>query len=862
MVTALQGTTAQCEFCAIRTSATSLGQQGFTGSSRHIPSACQVGDLPEIHALCISHNHMDHMDEKTLKELAKKMPNIQCFVPAGDRMIMQKFGFKDIQELKWWQAAEETVKGLSVTFTPASHWSGRGAMDRNCSLWGSFVLQFGQHSAFFAGDTGYQDRIFKDIEQLIDLTFLGQNFGPFSLSAIPIGCYEPREVFSVQHACPSEAVIIHQEVRSKLSVGIHWGAFRMTTREPPEDLREAMEEARQRRQNVAEFRTIKVGEKICWPLPPAAAHLFCKFCKSTTQPAGHERCGGNSLSAAASAGRCSHASAYVRSRASRAQRSRRSGQQAGAGESLLGRLWWGPEATKEDRDAAIEPSETVGPEPLRRSLLTASAACSCRWWRSAAPTPCCCTRTLSAFGYGHLTWEWQAGLRSPLYPGAFALLFKLLQLAGADSRLAVAKLPRLLQACLAAVADFYLYRFSRRVAAAAQWALICQLLNWFTLYTAPRTLSNCVEWLLTTVGLYYYPWPEAQSRKAQWKFALAVAAACALRPTSAVPWLMLCLWHAARSRRRLGRLLALYGATGLLVLAVSGLADKHYYGRWTLSQLNFLHYNLLSDIGSFYGVHPWHWYITQGIPAILGPHLPLYLYASYQSWRQRRRVETALTLLVIWTLYVYSHAPPHPAASWPTRSSASCSRCCADDAPVRPLPQRARPRPAQSRCCLPLLPGHPAALYFCLIHQRGPLDAVNHLGKDAELRLTRTGVPAHLDPDLHFLFLAPCHSTPLYSHLHSNVSTRTLDCSPNWRDQPGYVEEQEAFYSDPAGFASRLLDTERRPSHILLFDSLLPRLRGLLETRGFTLRKKFFNSHFEDGRRSHYLLLFCRSDWV
>ncbi|PAA65696.1 hypothetical protein BOX15_Mlig033772g1, partial [Macrostomum lignano] len=580
--------------------------------------------------------------------------------------------------------------------------------------------------------------------------------------------------------------------------------------------------------------------------------------------------GGNSLSAAASAGRCSHASAYVRSRASRAQRSRRSGQQAGAGESLLGRLWWGPEATKEDRDAAIEPSETVGPEPLRRSLLTerglflSLVAFRCanalllhthfvpdEFWQSVE------VAHRSAFGYGHLTWEWQAGLRSPLYPGAFALLFKLLQLAGADSRLAVAKLPRLLQACLAAVADFYLYRFSRRVAGqrAAQWALICQLLNWFTLYTAPRTLSNCVEWLLTTVGLYYYPWPEAQSRKAQWKFALAVAAACALRPTSAVPWLMLCLWHAARSRRRLGRLLALYGATGLLVLAVSGLADKHYYGRWTLSQLNFLHYNLLSDIGSFYGVHPWHWYITQGIPAILGPHLPLYLYASYQSWRQRRRVETALTLLVIWTLYVYSflaHKEFRFVFPLLPLMMHQCGLCLSELGPAL------RKAAVACLCCL----GIPAALYFCLIHQRGPLDAVNHLGKDAELRLTRTGVPAHLDPDLHFLFLAPCHSTPLYSHLHSNVSTRTLDCSPNWRDQPGYVEEQEAFYSDPAGFASRLLDTERRPSHILLFDSLLPRLRGLLETRGFTLRKKFFNSHFEDGRRSHYLLLFCRSDWV
>uniref|UniRef100_A0A1I8F7S4 Mannosyltransferase n=1 Tax=Macrostomum lignano TaxID=282301 RepID=A0A1I8F7S4_9PLAT len=648
--------------------------------------------------------------------------------------------------------------------------------------------------------------------------------------------------FSVQHALSSEAVIIHQEVRQQTGL-----------LQPPEDLRrshgggEAEAAERGGVPHHQSWRENLLAAAACRRPPPSRPVMSGG--------------GGNSLSAAASAGRCcSHASAYVRSRpVGRSARApiRPAGRRRGvsARPAVVG-----PEATKEDRDAAIEPSETVGPEPLRRSLLTrarpvpvaggvplrqrpaaAHALCADEFWQSVE------VAHRSAFGYGHLTWEWQAGLRSPLYPGAFALLFKLLQLAGADSRLAVAKLPRLLQACLAAVADFYLYRFSRRVAAAAQWALICQLLNWFTLYTAPRTLSNCVEWLLTTVGLYYYPWPEAQSRKAQWKFALAVAAACALRPTS--------------RRRRLGRLLALYGATGLLVLAVSGLADKHYYGRWTLSQLNFLHYNLLSDIGSFYGVHPWHWYITQGIPAILGPHLPLYLYASYQSWRQRRRVETALTLLVIWTLYVYSHAPPTPQLPGPQGVPLRVPAAAADDAPVRPLPQRARPALRKAAvaclCCL----GIPAALYFCLIHQRGPLDAVNHLGKDAELRLTRTGVPAHLDPDLHFLFLAPCHSTPLYSHLHS--------------------KPLGLWTARPTGGTSRATSRSRRPStatppasppacwtraaavaHPAVRLALLPRLRGLLETRGFTLRKKFFNSHFEDGRRSHYLLLFCRSDWV
>lgn len=53
---------------------------------------------------------------------------------------------------------------------------------------------------WFAGDTGYCG-VFKEI---------GQKYGPFDLSAIPIGAYEPRYFMKPQHIDPAEAVQIHQ----------------------------------------------------------------------------------------------------------------------------------------------------------------------------------------------------------------------------------------------------------------------------------------------------------------------------------------------------------------------------------------------------------------------------------------------------------------------------------------------------------------------------------------------------------------------------------------------------------------------------------------------------------------------------
>jgi L-ascorbate metabolism protein UlaG (beta-lactamase superfamily) len=87
---------------------------------------------------------------------------------------------------------------------------------------------------FFAGDTGYS----KDFKNL------GERFGQFDLAAIPIGAYEPRWFMKAAHVNPEEAVMIHQDINARYSVGIHWGTFELTDEpfnEPPQRLRNELE---------------------------------------------------------------------------------------------------------------------------------------------------------------------------------------------------------------------------------------------------------------------------------------------------------------------------------------------------------------------------------------------------------------------------------------------------------------------------------------------------------------------------------------------------------------------------------------------------------------------------------------------
>lgn len=157
------------------------------GKKRYRPSPCSVSELPVLHAVCVSHNHYDHLDFKTVTELNERFGDDLCwYVPMGLKEWMVDAGCSNVIEMKWWETHDHINKDGSTVkfiFTPTQHWSRRGLMDENKSLWGSWCVVGAKRKFFFAGDTGYYEKVFKQI---------GQICGPFDLSAIPIGAYKPR----------------------------------------------------------------------------------------------------------------------------------------------------------------------------------------------------------------------------------------------------------------------------------------------------------------------------------------------------------------------------------------------------------------------------------------------------------------------------------------------------------------------------------------------------------------------------------------------------------------------------------------------------------------------------------------------
>jgi len=196
----------------------------FAGPRRLVPLPATLDDLPRIDAVLISHNHYDHLDRGTVRALAAQPGGPPLFVvPLGVDLWMRDEGIGNVRRMDWWDRivlpgpAGEVV----VHFVPAQHWSSRTPWDRDAALWGGFVVEgaAGENAyrMLFAGDTGYSP----------DFKRLGEHFGGFDFALIPVGCYEPRWFHAGMHVNEDEAVRIHLDVQSRLSMGIHWGTFRL-----------------------------------------------------------------------------------------------------------------------------------------------------------------------------------------------------------------------------------------------------------------------------------------------------------------------------------------------------------------------------------------------------------------------------------------------------------------------------------------------------------------------------------------------------------------------------------------------------------------------------------------------------------
>ena len=206
----------------------------FAGPKRITRPAIEPEDLPPIHAVVISHDHYDHLDIASIKQLGNAP---MYFVPLGIKRWLLKRGIDAarIVEMDWWDETQLSVGvvDLTLTSTPAQHFSGRGLFNRDQTLWTSWSLAWADFRVWFGGDTGYNNVQFKQI---------GERLGPIDLGIIPIGAYKPRWFMQAVHVDPSEALQIHRDIGAKQSIGIHWGAFVLSGEgvlTPPQDLGKA-----------------------------------------------------------------------------------------------------------------------------------------------------------------------------------------------------------------------------------------------------------------------------------------------------------------------------------------------------------------------------------------------------------------------------------------------------------------------------------------------------------------------------------------------------------------------------------------------------------------------------------------------
>jgi N-acyl-phosphatidylethanolamine-hydrolysing phospholipase D len=209
----------------------------FAGPRRWVPPGVAFDDLPPLDVILQSHNHYDHLDDQTVRQLAQRHPEATWILPLGLAPFVRKRGVRAdaALELDWWE--ERAVGSVRVVATPAQHFSSRGVGDRGDTLWCGFALRAGSgRSVYFAGDTGFYP----------EFGLIGVRCGPFDVALLPIGAYEPRWFMRYVHMNPEEAVSAFQTVNARAMVPIHWGTFKLTDEamdEPPARARAAWQTA-------------------------------------------------------------------------------------------------------------------------------------------------------------------------------------------------------------------------------------------------------------------------------------------------------------------------------------------------------------------------------------------------------------------------------------------------------------------------------------------------------------------------------------------------------------------------------------------------------------------------------------------
>ena len=199
----------------------------FAGPRRFQPVPVPLRAMPPLDLVIVSHDHYDHLDYPTIRELARHDVPFVTSLGVGAHLEAWGVSPERIVELDWWETHRLPNTGLTITATPSQHFSGRGLKDRNATLWSSLVVESPRHRVFFSGDTGLTT----------EYAAIRERFGPFDLVMLEVGAFHPA--WGDIHLGPANALEALKLLGGGAFLPVHWGTFSLALHdwdEPAETL--------------------------------------------------------------------------------------------------------------------------------------------------------------------------------------------------------------------------------------------------------------------------------------------------------------------------------------------------------------------------------------------------------------------------------------------------------------------------------------------------------------------------------------------------------------------------------------------------------------------------------------------------
>lgn len=194
--------------------------RAFPGSDLYRPE-----DMPAIDLLVITHDHWDHLDYRTVRELKDRIGKVVCPLGVGEHFERWGFAPERIVELDWDEDASP-VEGIRVFCLTSRHFSGRG-LNPNKSLWASFLLETSARKIYIGGDGGYGSHFAQ----------IGERFPEIDLAVLENGQYDADWCYI--HTLPDQLPQAVADLGARKVLTVHHSKYALARHPWDEPLRTA-----------------------------------------------------------------------------------------------------------------------------------------------------------------------------------------------------------------------------------------------------------------------------------------------------------------------------------------------------------------------------------------------------------------------------------------------------------------------------------------------------------------------------------------------------------------------------------------------------------------------------------------------